>query len=298
MIKIFDDLDRELVLGRSPSRVVSLVPSETFNVVALGAGDRLVGRTDYCVHPAGLAMPALGGPKNPRVDELLALEPDLVLANKEENTKGDLERIVAAGVKVFVSFPRRVADGLAHLGRLTRVLGTGERPGVKARLRDGYHALRDAEAARATLTPLGVFVPIWMEPLMTIHGDTFMSDLLDLVGLQNVFADRERRYPLAADLGRAPPLSPEEVGGRDTRYPRVTLDEVTARAPEHVLLPDEPHPVSDADAAVFRALDVPAARRGLVLACEGRDLCWPGAQALDALPRLREAAAGWREASR
>lgn len=296
MLKVFDDLDRELVLGRAPRRIVSLVPSETFNVVALGAGERLVGRTDYCVHPEGLAAPAVGGTKDPRVDDVLALEPDLVLANKEENSKGDLERIVAAGVKVFVSFPRRVADGLAHLGRLARILGTGDQADVKARLRAGYHALREAEAARATTPPLRVFVPIWMDPLMTIHGDTFLSDLLDLVGLQNVFADRRRRYPLAADLGRAPPKTPEQLGQRDTRYPRVTLDEVVARAPEIILLPDEPHPFDARDAEVFRALDVPAARDGRVIACAGRDLSWPGAQALDGLPRVRALVERWRGA--
>ena len=97
---------------------------------------------------------------------------------------------------------------------------------------------------------------------MTIHGDTFISDMLDLVGAQNVFADRERRYPLAADLGKAKPLSPEKVGARDVRYPRVTMDEVNARAPELVLLPDEPHPFSEADADVFRAQPTPPRRAG------------------------------------
>jgi hypothetical protein len=107
-----------------------------------------------------------------------------------------------------------------------------------------------------------------MDPLMTIHGETFLSDALDLAGASNVFADRPRRYPLAADLGHAPALSEERVGARDTRYPRVTLDEVCARAPELVVLPDEPHPFDGRDAEVFRA-------RGLrVVLVSGRDLSW------------------------
>ncbi len=77
---------------------------------------------------------------------------------------------------------------------------------------------------------------------MTIHGDTFISDMLGLCGASNVFADRPRRYPLAADLGKASPFPPEKVADRDVRYPRVTLEEVSPRAPELVLLPDEPHP--------------------------------------------------------
>src|SRR6202044_2720392 len=109
--------------------------------------------------------------------------------------------------------------------------------------------------------PGRAFCPTWMAPLMTVHADTFISDMLDLCGAANVFADRVRRYPLAADLRGAAPLSPEKVGDRDVRYPRVTLDEVVARAPELVLLPDEPHPFTEADAAVFRSLAIPAAAR-------------------------------------
>jgi ABC-type Fe3+-hydroxamate transport system substrate-binding protein len=107
-----------------------------------------------------------------------------------------------------------------------------------------------------------------MDPLMTIHGETFLSDALDLAGASNVFADRPRRYPLAADLGRGPALSDARVGARDTRYPRVTLEEVLERAPELVVLPDEPHPFDEADAEVFRA-------HGLrVVFVSGRDLSW------------------------
>ena len=109
---------------------------------------------------------------------------------------------------------------------------------------------------------------------------------------QNVFADRTRRYPLAADIGSAPPLPAEEVGQRDVRYPRVTFDEVVLRAPEIVLLPDEPHPFSEEDAAVFRALDVPAARTGAVLRTSGKDLCWYGARSVEGIRRVRALVAG------
>ena len=131
---------------------------------------------------------------------------------------------------------------------------------------------------------------------MTIHGATFISDILDLAGAQNVFADRERRYPLAADIGGAPALPPEAVAERDTRYPRVTLDEVTARKPELVLLPDEPHPFSEEDAEVFRALEIPAAERGAVVRTGGKDLCWYGAQTVTGLPRVRALVERYRSA--
>jgi ABC-type Fe3+-hydroxamate transport system substrate-binding protein len=294
--RVRDDRGRELDFHAPPRRVVSLVPSDTLSVAALGCAGALVGRTDYCELPEELVarLPSVGGTKNPRVDDVCALEPDLVLANQEENTRGDLEALASRGVRVYVAFPRRVAAGLAHLARLARIFRVeGDAP-VRELLARGYHALHEATESRARTAPLRAFCPIWMSPLMTVHGDTFISDMLDLCGAQNVFADRERRYPLAADLGRAPPLPPEKVEGRDVRYPRVTMDEVVARGPELVLLPDEPHPFSEEDAAVFRALDVPAARRGAVVRTGGKDLCWYGARSVEGIDRVRALVARFR----
>jgi ABC-type Fe3+-hydroxamate transport system substrate-binding protein len=294
-LRIRDDRDRELDFPTPPARLVSLVPSDTSNVAALGCAGALVGRTDYCDVPAEVVarLPSVGGTKNPRVDDVCALQPDLVLCNQEENTRGDLEELARRGVRVYVAFPRRVADGLSHLARLARVLGVAGETSARDLLARGYHALREASDARSRTTPLRAFCPIWMKPLMTIHGDTFISDMLDLCGAQNVFADRERRYPLAADLGKAAPLPADKVAGRDVRYPRVTLEEVVARSPEIVFLPDEPHPFTDEDAAVFRSLDVPAAARGAVVRTGGKDLCWYGARSVDALPRVRRLVAAY-----
>ena len=289
-IRVRDDRNRLVALPGPPARIVSLVPSDTLNVQALGAASALVGRTDYCDAPG---VPSVGGTKNPRLDDLCDLRPDLVLANQEENTRSDLEKLAQRGVRVLVAFPKRVADGLAHLARLARVFGVENDSHVKDLFRRGYDAMRRAEDARKTATPLRTFCPIWMDPLMTIHGATFISDMLDLCGAQNVFADRERRYPLAADLAgsaaggtarsRNAGARPIDPGQRDVRYPRVTLEEVTARAPELVLLPDEPHPFSEADANVFRALPISAE----VVFTPGKDLCWYGAQSVDGIDRVR-----------
>ena len=295
-IKIFDDRHREIVFYAPPKRVVSLVPSDTLTVCELGCAPALVARTDYCELPEEVvrALPSVGGTKNPRVDDIVRLEPDLVLANQEENTRSDLEALSQRGIRVFIAFPKRVADGLAHMARLARVFGVTGDAHVREKTKRGYEAIREAEAARAALTPLRTFCPIWMEPLMTIHGETFISDMLDLAGAVNVFADRERRYPLAADVAGARPLAPEKVGARDTRYPRVTLDEVRARAPELIILPDEPHPFTDADADVFRALGTPATARGAIVKTNGKDMCWYGARSIDGLPRVRALVARYR----
>lgn len=290
-IRVRDDRNRVLHLARAPKRVVSLVPSDTYNVCALGAGETLVGRTDYCELPepfAGVAkkVPSVGGTKNPRVKDILGLEPDLVLANQEENTRGDLEELAQAGVRVFVAFPKRVVEGLSHLARLARVFGVEREPGPRELVKRGYDALRRAEEA-IPAKRVRVFCPIWMEPLMTINGSTFISDMLVTCGAENVFADRERRYPLAADLANTKPLSDEKTAGRDTRYPRVTLDEVVFRAPDLVLLPDEPHPFTETDASVFRALPPFATSPDRVRFLSGKDLCWYGALSVDGMDRLK-----------
>lgn len=289
MIRTRDDRKRYLSWTSPPRRVVSLVPSDTYSLIKLGAKSRLIGRTRYCVAPeAEVAdIEIVGGTKDADVERIIELAPDAVIANQEENTQRDIERLEAAGLRVLVSFPRRVAQGVAHLARLVVVLGLDGEPGpAKDVIAWAYRTHNEAEARRGQRAPVRVFAPIWMDPLMTVHGDTFISDMLALAGAENVFEGRARRYPLAADLGKAEPLPPDRVGDRDTRYPRVSLDEVVAQQPELVLLSDEPHPFTEADAAVFRSLDIPAAKRGAIVFCDGKDLMWYGARSLEGIERL------------
>src|SRR5688572_1971180 len=112
-----DALGRDVQLPAPPQRIVSLVPSETETLFAFGLGARVVGATEYCVHPAaGLAgVPRVGGTKNPDLAAIRALAPDLVLANQEENRPDDVAALAAAGLAVYVSFPCTVAETLAHL---------------------------------------------------------------------------------------------------------------------------------------------------------------------------------------
>jgi len=283
-----DDLDRALVFPHPPQRIVSLVPSDTYSVFALGAGGRVVGRTSYCEEPK-IGVPdvsVVGGTKDVCPDKVAALAPDLVLANKEENTQEVLSALAERGLTVWVSFPRRVADGIAHLARLARVLGIEKEPKVVDLMRRGYECVRPANIPEKVVK---VFAPVWDQPLMTMNADTYGSDVIGLLGGENVFAGRQRNYPLAADHGRRDPMSDEEVGDRDRRYPRITEEELVNAAPEVVLLPDEPHAYSGADVARFLALDIPAAASKRVYVVSGKDLFWYGAWAIDALPRLRSA---------
>ena len=268
--RIRDDRQRELLFARPPQRIVSLVPSDTETVFALGAGARLVGRTRYCVEPATQveALPVVGGTKDIDIDAVAALAPDLVLCNQEENARAPLEKMAQMGLKVYVSFPHRVAESLAHVARLARLLGVGGHAPVRALLKRGMDALQARERALAELTPVPVFVPIWMDPLMTMNADTYGSDMLALAGARNVFHDRRRRYP------------------------RVSLDEVRERAPAALLLPDEPHAFDDAEAGrLGDELGLPGER---VLRLDGKDLFWYGVRSVDALARLADDIAALR----
>lgn len=259
------------MIGRPPTRIVSLVPSDTYTLIALGATERIVGRTRYCESPEVAHVPQVGGTKDVDVAAVIALAPDLVIANQEENTRVALEALAAERIPILVSLPRRVADGIAHVARLARMLELGEP--AKSVVRRGYHLAPPIEPRTRA------FIPIWIDPLMTLNADTFGSDVLARIGIANVFGDRLRLFPLAADLGKAEPKDP---GGRDVRYPRITLAEVIARDPALVILPDEPHAFSAIDEAAF-AEALPRARIARV---SGKDLFWYGAWTIDALARL------------
>src|SRR3989449_2286344 len=281
-LRILDDRQRELIFLRPPRRIVSLLPSETQSVLALGAGDRLLGRTRYCDAPG--SVPLVGGTKDVDVDAVARLRPELILANQEENSRVHLEQLAQLGLPLFVSFPKTVAEGLAHLGRLAKVLEVDARD----LLRRGYAAVQEAEAALCKRGMLRAFVPIWMDPLMTVNGQTYMSDALRLRGGAKVFAERQRLYPLAADLGQA---VPRPAGTRGTPDPRVARDGGGERAPRVVLPPGEPHPFSATEAAGFPGALPPGTK---VVRCGGRRLFLLGGASVGGGPRLRALSASLR----
>lgn len=287
MLERRDAMGTLVRLEAPPRRVVSLVPSETETVCLLGRAEVLVGRTEYCVEPAEAVreVPTVRGTKDADVRAILALAPELVLANQEENTPELVRALREGGLTVHVSFPRTVEQAQALVHELAFFLDAQQHPALSAMDR----ALADATQARSQRRPVRVFCPIWMDPLMTIHGDTFLSDMLDLAGGANVFAGRTRRYPLAADLGLRPPLEASRIVGRDLRYPRITTEELVASQPDVVLLPSEPHPFTEKDADFFRSLAIPAAREGRVHFLDGKDLCWYSPRMGEGVGRVAEA---------
>ncbi|NUM48408.1 MAG: ABC transporter substrate-binding protein [Anaerolineales bacterium] len=277
-----------------PQRVVSLVPSLTESMFDLGLGSALVGITDYCVHPAAKVghLPRLGGTKNPRVNDILALKPDLILANKEENPRPLVESLQAAGLTVWVTFPKTVLETLDVLYKLGEFFRSQSAFMIVKTLEQSFEWVHLAAG-----TPTRYFCPIWHETTddqpwwMTFNRHTYPHDLLSTFGGENVFADRERRYPLRADLAleEAPAGDPDP--DRDTRYPRLPLEEIRTAAPDLILLPSEPFPFTEEHRQQFMALlpDTPAVQNDRVHLVDGSLLTWHGtrlARALQELPGL------------
>jgi ABC-type Fe3+-hydroxamate transport system substrate-binding protein len=283
--------EMEAPVDTPPRRVVSLVPSVTESLFDLNLGDRLVAVTDYCVRPAaGTArLPKIGGTKNPDIERIVALHPDLVIANQEENRKEDVETLRAAGIPVWVTFPKTVREAFNLLWTIMHIFDEGA---MIERVRSLEWLLDWLERmAEVRETPCRVFAPIWLDPLMTFNADTYIHDLLRVCGGTNVFAERDRLYPLKADLGAGDALPPDDprLAGRDTRYPRVTLEEVVAAQPDVVLLPSEPFQFTEAHIPMFASLDIPAARYNQIVLVDGSLLTWHGTRvgyALNDIPRL------------
>ncbi len=187
-------------------RIISLCPSLTELVFDLGAGQELVGRTKFCLHPHGAvdAVEKVGGTKNPKIARIIELAPDLVLLNEEENRREDADALTAAGVRCHVSFPRTPEDTASMVRSIGEAIVRGtaaERiaSDIEARLARVRASVRRQVVRWAYL--------IWREPWMTVNGDTFIHAMLSLAGGVNVFADRPVRYPAIkpADLAAANP---------------------------------------------------------------------------------------------
>jgi iron complex transport system substrate-binding protein len=279
-----------LGLAAAPRRVVSLVPSVTESLFELGAGERVAGITDYCIHPAKdlAGLPRIGGPQTPDLGLIRSLQPDLIIADRDENRRDDVEQLEAAGLKVWVTFPCTVRAAIDLLWSLIQVFEIPQRGLSLSVLETSFEW---ATLASANMTPVRVFCPVWREPAsgsprwwVTFNQGTYTHDLLRLCGGENVFAGRERRYPLAADLGED---EVEPAGERDTRYPRVTPQEVAEQAPDLILLPSEPFAFSRADLSAFDAhRDIPAVRDHRIRLVDGSLLTWPGTRLAKALAEL------------
>ncbi|MGW4641005.1 helical backbone metal receptor [Sphaerisporangium sp. NPDC004334] len=274
MTLLHDDLGLAVPVPGRVRRVVSLVPSLTESVAATAPG-LLAGATDWCSHPADLQVTRVRGTKNPDVDAIVALRPDLVVANEEENRVPDLDALRAAGVPVWVTVVRTLDDAFASLRRLlVTALGLPEPAWLSAAERawntgTGTGPGPDGGTGAAGSTGAGgvrrAVIPVWRKPWMVVGRDTFAGDLLMRLGVRNIYA------------------------GHAERYPRIPLAELLDARPDLVVLPDEPYRFTPGDGPGFFP-GVPAA---LV---SGRHLTWYGPSLAEAPRVVADALAAARAA--
>lgn len=250
-----DALGRPVGLEAPPRRIVSLVPSQTELLAALGLDAEVVGLTRFCVHPEGwkARKPIVGGTKTVNADRVRALEPDLILANKEENVREQVEGLEAVA-PVYVTDVADVGAAVAMVRDVGRLVDRLEAADALADEIEAAFASLGAEA----WAPLRALYLIWRDPWMTVGDDTIVADVMRRGGLVNAVA------------GRA-------------RYPGLEADEIAALDPDVVLLSSEPYPFAEKHLAEVRAL-APSAEVVLV---DGEPFSWYGPRLLEAPATLR-----------
>ena len=247
-----------------PRRIVSLCPSITETLVAIGGLRLLVGATRYCTRPKGMlwGLPRIGGTKDPDVSRILLLKPDLVFANEEENRIEDVEALRAGGIEVDVSLPKRVAEVPGLIRAWGARLGKpDEADALASRIEGELASFARGPVAR----PFSYAYWIWKDPWMTISDDTYVADLLRLAGGRNVFGREKERYPSTR---------PGEAIERGAEVHFFPSEPFAFRARRH----------EAETAAIFGA----GVRRLFV---EGDDYCWHGARTLDGLAAMRKLSA-------
>lgn len=242
-------------------RIASLVPSMTESVCALGACDRLVAVTRYCVEPEAELrdVPRVGGTKNPKLEKIAALDPDLVVVNTEENRLEDIAWL-RERFRVLEHVPRTVGEAAEALRELAAELDLVEAAlphllAVEAQLAAG-------QVDDLVLEPVSVFYPIWRKPWMGVGRDTYVRDVLRCAGARNV------------------------CDALEGRYPEVSVEWLRSQQVDVVVLPDEPWEFTSADRdALAAGGEFPTGAR--VLCASGKDFCWHGVRTAPGLGAVR-----------
>lgn len=253
-----DQLGREVTIPYPPRRIISLVPSQTELLYDLGLADEVTGITKFCIHPDHWfrQKKRIGGTKQLHLDQILALQPDLVIANKEENTAEQVQYLMQH-VPVWVSDIHGLEDAVDMIRSIGSITGKSERAGqIADNISFSFRKLKEDIPHRASLRTAYF---IWREPWMVTGGDTFIHTMLDYCGLENVFAGTPR-------------------------YPAIDIEQLKAIDCQLVLLSSEPYPFKEKHIAELQAL-LPAARIELV---DGEMFSWYGS-------RLQKSAAYFRK---
>ena len=240
-----DMMGRVVEIDGLPKRIVSVVPSQTELLADLGLEDEVVGITKFCVHPERWfrSKTRVGGTKQLHLDKIRELQPDLIIANKEENTQEQIEAL-AAEFPVWISDIQTIAQGMEMIAAVGELTGKQDAAtGIITEIKKGFSQLQKDN------TPKRVAYFIWYKPWMSVGSDTFISDMIKTIGWENVFADA-------------------------TRYPEISLAALEAAKPELVLLSSEPFPFKEKHIAEIKEV-LPDAEVRLV---DGEMFSWYGSR--------------------
>lgn len=244
-----DMMGREVTIPFPPKRIISLVPSQTELLCDLNLEEEVIGITKFCVHPESWfrSKERVGGTKQLHLDEIRALKPDLIIANKEENEQSQIEELAK-------DFPVWISDitTLPHAMQMIQAVGQiTDRVQIANHLVD--HIVANFTQLQAATTPKRVAYFIWRNPWMSVGKDTFISNMITTIGWQNVLADKDR-------------------------YPELTLEELKGYNPDTILLSSEPFPFKEEHIAEVKAV-LPQAE---VLLVDGEMFSWYGSRLLKA----------------
>jgi ABC-type Fe3+-hydroxamate transport system substrate-binding protein len=222
-MELKDDLGRLVKLSKTPQRIVSLVPSITEFLIDIGLEKALVGRTQFCIHPQDIVVniPAVGGTKNVDIDKVIALQPDLIIAVKEENEKSQIEQLCKEAPCLIFD----VVDLSSALNMMETIAkATQKEQKVNA-------IIEMVKEAVCNLNKKGermAMYLIWHKPMMTINKNTYISEMMKYAGFANVFASKQEAYPVIED------------------------DEVLELNPEYILLSSEPFNFTEKHKEIYR----------------------------------------------
>lgn len=241
-------------------RIISLCPSLTETVFALGAGQHLAGITDYCIHPAAEVgrIPKMGGTKTPNIAAIIQTAPDLILMNREENRREDAQSLTAAGLTCLVTDPKAPADA----AKMVRAIGQAidRKAAASAIAADIETACQSAR--KMAITSLSFACLIWRKPWMSVNADTYIHGMFALCGAVNVFADMPERYP------------------------EINVASLKDSRPDYIFLSTEPFPFKEKHIAELAALtDFPPDRFHIL---DGEYLSWHGARTAQAIRYLSQ----------
>jgi ABC-type Fe3+-hydroxamate transport system substrate-binding protein len=261
-IRITDDLGDELVLESYPERIVSLVPSITETVIRLGADTKVVGITSFCIHPerAVADIPRVGGPKDVSTEKIDMLRPDLIIANKEENQKHQINAL-RERYPVFVTYPRTLEGAVKTILDLGALV---DRSSTASEMAATCDAIITSTHSVLRTRPLRTVCMIWRDPWMVVGTDTYVNDLLETFGFMNAFS------------------------AGDDRYPQTTLEAVLSQGPDVIVLPSEPYDFTEADHEEIQSALESEGLHTAILRVEGSYLTWFGFRTIQGLRWLRD----------